>query len=402
MPNPPDTGPPRTRSDLLSLLSEACELEHGLACSYLYAAFTIKQDLAEGGITWQQQQAARTWAAQVYFVASEEMLHLAQAWNLLSAIGGTPYYLRPNFPQGSRYYPLGLPLLLEPFGCRAVRRFVYYELPRSEAPDLELCRAVGLDQPEYATVGELYELIRQGIGRLPRRTLFLGSPANQVGPELVDFPDLIKVVDRESAFRAIDMITEQGEGTRDNSVDCHYGIFRQIERQLLEYEAAAGAGPFAPARPAVVNPVAYRRGPVGAGGTQLDSDLARGVCQCFDDVYGLMLRILQYVFDASTPPDEFLRGMARRSILLMVRVIKPLGEALTRIPAGPAHPGMTAGPSFALSRHVPLPRDQAAAGLLVSERLEELANELTAFARNPAAPSSLATVGANLMDTARS
>ena len=37
----------RSRSELLKLLSEACELEHGLACSYLYAAFSLKQDLGE-------------------------------------------------------------------------------------------------------------------------------------------------------------------------------------------------------------------------------------------------------------------------------------------------------------------------------------------------------------------
>ncbi len=44
-----------TRSKLLSLLSEACELEHGLACSYLFSAFSLKQELSEG-LTWEQQR----------------------------------------------------------------------------------------------------------------------------------------------------------------------------------------------------------------------------------------------------------------------------------------------------------------------------------------------------------
>ncbi|MEX2170832.1 MAG: ferritin-like domain-containing protein [Pirellulales bacterium] len=104
--------PPQNRAELLSLLSEACELEHGLTCSYLYTAFTLKQDLREGGLTWEQLQLVRKWAAQIYFVASEEMLHLGQAWNLLAAIGGTPYYLRPNFPQDARYYPIEADLVL--------------------------------------------------------------------------------------------------------------------------------------------------------------------------------------------------------------------------------------------------------------------------------------------------
>src|SRR5262249_25647770 len=116
----PAEGPVTSRSELLSLLTEACELEHGLACSYLYTAFTLKKELAEGGLPWKRLRAARKWAAQIFFVASQEMLHLAQAWNLIAAIGGPPYYLRPNFPQGTKYYPLHLPLKLEPFGVSAL------------------------------------------------------------------------------------------------------------------------------------------------------------------------------------------------------------------------------------------------------------------------------------------
>lgn len=90
-----------SRSRLLSLLTEACELEHGLACSYLYAAFSLKQDLAEGGLTWRQLQAVRLWASEIYMIAAEEMLHLAQVWNILAAVGGSPHYGRPNFRSGA-------------------------------------------------------------------------------------------------------------------------------------------------------------------------------------------------------------------------------------------------------------------------------------------------------------
>jgi hypothetical protein len=102
MSDQPPGRPASRRSALLSLLTEACELEHALACTYLYAAFTLKQDLNEGGLDWRQLQKVRFWAAQLYFIASQEMLHLAQVWNLQAAIGGTPYYLRPNFPQSSK------------------------------------------------------------------------------------------------------------------------------------------------------------------------------------------------------------------------------------------------------------------------------------------------------------
>src|SRR5580704_2892775 len=110
----------RARSDLLTLLGEAAELEHGIACSYLYAAFSLRRDTSEGGMTWQEQQTVRGWAAKIYFIASQEMLHLALVWNLTTAIGGTPYYLRPNFPQDANYYPLRAPLSLQPFGPSAL------------------------------------------------------------------------------------------------------------------------------------------------------------------------------------------------------------------------------------------------------------------------------------------
>ena len=37
--------------------------------------------------------------------------------------------MRPNFPQGHKYYPIGLPLKLEPFSKKALKRFIFYELP---------------------------------------------------------------------------------------------------------------------------------------------------------------------------------------------------------------------------------------------------------------------------------
>ena len=65
--------PVNSRSDLLKLLCEAAELEHGIACSYLYAAFSLKRDTSEGGRTWQEQQTVRGWAAKIYFIASQEI-----------------------------------------------------------------------------------------------------------------------------------------------------------------------------------------------------------------------------------------------------------------------------------------------------------------------------------------
>lgn len=160
-----------TRARLLSLLSEACELEHALACSYLYGAFSIKRDIAEG-IGWAEQQRNRLWASRVYHVAAQEMLHFAQAWNLLSAIGGSPYYARPNFPLPARYYPLNVALVLRRLDLATIERFVYYETPvhnveGGDRAPMPPASAWPIDESfPYQSVGQLYHEIRSIIGEL--------------------------------------------------------------------------------------------------------------------------------------------------------------------------------------------------------------------------------------------
>src|SRR5215210_7670831 len=93
-----------SREALIYLLSEAAELEHVLACSYLFAAFGLKTSVDEG-LTPQELDAVGRWKDTILDVAVQEMLHLSLASNLLTAVGGAPHFYRPNFPQLSRYYP---------------------------------------------------------------------------------------------------------------------------------------------------------------------------------------------------------------------------------------------------------------------------------------------------------
>jgi hypothetical protein len=46
----------KTREELIYLLSRAAELEHGLACIYLFAAYSLKNDVSEGGMTDEQAE----------------------------------------------------------------------------------------------------------------------------------------------------------------------------------------------------------------------------------------------------------------------------------------------------------------------------------------------------------
>jgi Ferritin-like len=366
-----------TRTDLLKLLCEAAELEHGIACSYLYAAFSLKRDVSEGGMTWEEQQKVRRWAAQIYFVASQEMLHLALVWNLTTAIGGTPYYFRPNFPQGPKYYPLKVPIALEPFGTASLRRFILYEHPRNlkdEQKIKSLLTFPGEDAEDiqFGTVGELYGLIESGFRNIDEKELFIGSPTQQMDPTLVHFPDLVPVVDRASAIKAIGEITEQGEGSAHDREDSHFGAFVSILNELCESKSQ-GTG-FSPARPALRNPSADLERAYGALANPIDDPLAGRVAALFDSVYSLMLRMLAWSFEfdsAGNTPQ--LKKFCHVAIDIMPRVLLPLGEGLMLMPAGKKYPGKTAGPGFGLTRHIMLPPSSDITLQLCRERVGELA-----------------------------
>jgi hypothetical protein len=367
-----------TRTELLQLLAEAAELEHGIACSYLYAAFSLKRDLAEGGMTWPQQQMVRRWASQLYFIASQEMLHLGLVWNLTTAIGGTPYCIRPNFPQDKTYYPIRAPIALEPFGLNSLRRFILYEHPMAALAEADPDVARLLDAPgddaediDFSSIGELYSLIGSAFATLDEKALFVGSPSQQMTPDLVHFPDLIEVTDRASALRAVNEIVHQGEGGRADRVDSHYGAFVAI---LREFNKAVVEDPmFAPARPAMRNPVAMPERAYGARANPIRNPQAQQAAALFDSAYSLMLRMLawSFEFDAVGAAPQ-LAAFCATAIDLMPRVLLPLGEGLMLMPAGQKRGAETAGPGFGLARLLALPPDPTLATLRVRERLLEL------------------------------
>src|SRR5215831_6810968 len=106
-----------TREELVYLLGQACEIEHGLMCEYLYAQFSLKRRTDEG-LTEGQLARVQAWEAALIGVIKQEMLHLALANNILTAIGAAPHFERPNFPILSRWYPPDVQIALVPFGER--------------------------------------------------------------------------------------------------------------------------------------------------------------------------------------------------------------------------------------------------------------------------------------------
>src|SRR5207253_4334231 len=63
-----------SREELVYLLGQACELEHGLLCEYLYAQFSLKRDVDEG-VTPDQLARIRAREQTIIDVTKQETLH---------------------------------------------------------------------------------------------------------------------------------------------------------------------------------------------------------------------------------------------------------------------------------------------------------------------------------------
>src|SRR5215831_3875089 len=217
--------PVTTREELIYLLSRAAELEHGLACIYLFAAYSLKNDVSEGGMTDEQATMVRGWRRFLNSVAVEEMGHLAQVSNLFTAIGGAPHFKRTNFPLPPSAYPFGIRLSLEPFSQETIERFVCYEMPETgilsaeqQAPFDPIKARVLASQAalqtsleeehdddecyepfevDFKTVGEFYHKIETGFTHIPEEELFIGPPEAQANARYIDLSgDLVSIVDR--------------------------------------------------------------------------------------------------------------------------------------------------------------------------------------------------------------
>ncbi|HMI95445.1 MAG TPA: ferritin-like domain-containing protein, partial [Micropepsaceae bacterium] len=64
--------PSPSREQLLHALYEAAELEHNLMCTYLYAAFTLRDGEAEG-LSAAEAAAVARWRRSIMGVAIDEM-----------------------------------------------------------------------------------------------------------------------------------------------------------------------------------------------------------------------------------------------------------------------------------------------------------------------------------------
>jgi CDGSH-type Zn-finger protein/uncharacterized Fe-S cluster protein YjdI len=378
------------REQLLYLLAEAAEIEHCLMGCYLYAAFSLKRDEGEG-LEPHELDAVRRWRRRLLHVAVEEMGHLALVWNLTAAIGGGAHVGRPNFPVAAGFFPSGVVATLQPFCADTIAHFVYLERPREvmlESPhvvpsDYVRHSTAGRLMPsaqDYATVGELYQAVRDGLrfiaARCGEARLFCGRDSTQITTAAAALPGLRRVVDLASAQEAIDTIVTQGEGASRVVEGSHFAIFSEVAAELAELRARRPG--FEPARPVAANPV-MRRPPSPQGKVWVDEPRAAAVLDAANSAYALMLRLLSQAVGRAPAEQARCDFFVGRSLDAM-HAVTALAEQLTRMPAtrepGSPHAGIT----FAMLRDVAPLGGGSAEGVVLRERAKEVAVAVRALA----------------------
>src|SRR6185503_5218410 len=260
------------REAVLHALYEAAELEHNLMCTYLYAAFSLRTDAADGLAPDEVEPVGR-WRQALFDVAIEEMSHLTAVWNITSALGGSPRVGRGNFPIDPGYLPASVVVKLAPFNAQTLQHFIYLERPSgsderdSAAFAIEHSYVRGSEVPRltpmginYDNVGNFYTALSLGLRTLVDRCgeekVFCGDPALQISLVDFGFAGAKPVICAKTALAAFDSIVMQGEGSPRDMTGSHFQRFMSVREELLAFQRKRPG--FSPAFPAATNPVLRR------------------------------------------------------------------------------------------------------------------------------------------------
>jgi CDGSH-type Zn-finger protein/uncharacterized Fe-S cluster protein YjdI len=384
-----------SREELIHGLYEAAELEHNLMCTYLYAAFSLRQGTEEG-LSADEAAATARWRKLIIEVAVEEMGHLAAVWNITSALGGTPRFGRFNFPLEPGLLPASINVKLAPLSDAVIQHFVHLERPRDSTepegegfePELLFVRGTTKHRItpmslDYETVGAFYATMEDRLRAFAEahgdRDAFCGDPQLQLGPTELQLDGAQPVICVKTALAALESIVEQGEGAPGHSETSHCARFTQIRTELAQLRAANPA--FQPAFPAATNPVL--RPPVRkTNRVWIEEEEAARTVDVANAGYALMLRLLAYSYAL---PRGTEKGLVVGLAIDLMRAVTLLGERAARMPAGPSNPHCNAGVSFTALRDAAPFAPGVAARRFFTERFAELAAAAAALADDPRA-----------------
>lgn len=371
-----------SRIQLFSALAEASEIEHNLMCLYLYSMFSLKRSKEED-LSDKELESVMKWRKTILGVALEEMNHLTLVSNLISSIGGSPNFMRPNFPTSPGPYPAGLVIELAPFNLSTIDHFIFLERPKDEnlhdgEEFLQKHNYTRLSEKgrlmptsgDYDTVGALYEGIREAFVDLSEKIgetqLFCGSKDLQIGPLDSTLPGLTLINSKEEALKAIDTIIAQGEGATDLK-DSHFQRFLSIKNEYLELLKENPK--FEPGRHVARNPV--MRKPLNPENRVWVTDkLAARYMDLANTLYVMMLRILVQIYSIEKRPKPSKKILIDCSYILM-HGMSNIAEALTFLKSSESHPEILSGISFAMVRSL-APLERNSEKILLVERLQEI------------------------------
>ena len=324
-------------------------------------------------------------------VCVQEMTHLTIVSNLITSLGGSAHFFRTAFPIRSGYFPSDFVMNLEPFDLQTLKHFIFLERS-SEQSDKVVDTEENVDYKrgapkgrlmthggDYATVGELYETIKDGIHFLSQakapQELFCGLDTLQIKADEVKIADLKIIADETSAIESLDLIIEQGEGGTKTE-HSHFEMFCSIQ---AEYDSILIGDPgFKPARNCAKNPI-MRKPAEPAGLIWINDSKSASFLDLANALYDMMLRTLVqiYSFESRSEKD---RSKLLDSVFEFMHTLAAVGSHLTTLPAGKDYPGTTAGMSFAINRHFS-PLEQRNEILLLKERLEAITDKIQELAR---------------------
>ncbi|MGW2491528.1 ferritin-like domain-containing protein [Streptomyces sp. NPDC001606] len=364
--------PPADLAELRTYLQAALEVEHLTIPVYLTGMYTLKPGTNRPALDT------------IRSVVLEEMLHLTLAANLLNAVGGTPDIAHPRFVAG---YPAQLPfsdpslprIPLRHFSPEALDTFLLIERPRSFVRPEP-------GQTGWTSIGQFYDLIRQGLTDLEKKqqqahrdgtaahsTIFTGPPERQVGPE--DFynsgGEAFAVTDLESALLAVEVISDQGEGTDGtiwDSDDTIFGEQRQVAHYFRFKEIRTGRryGRYDQPRTEPSGPLidvswddAYAIREDAKTGHYPPQSQVRRHAETFNERYAFLLTLMEMAFTGIP--------FAMRYAVPVMLELRDLAQRLYRNPYPDpvlAAQGYHASPTFELvQEHFETARPQAAAAL---------------------------------------
>ncbi|NUP05986.1 MAG: hypothetical protein HOW73_08000 [Polyangiaceae bacterium] len=372
-----------SREHLVHALYEAAELEHNLMCTYLYAAFSLRQGVAEG-LSPEEAEAVERWRAAIIKVAVEEMGHLTAVWNITAALGAAPRFGRGNFPLDPGALPAGVVVKLAPFSESVLQHFIHLERPEGSnepdgegfAPELLFTRAARTTRltpmaMDYETVGVFYaslsKRLRAFVDRVGESAAFCGDPLLQLSQTEVALVGAKPVICAKTALNAFTAIVTQGEGAPSDAEGSHFQKFVAIREELAALKAKNPA--FSPAHPAATNPV-YRPPLRKEGRVWIENEEAAITVDLANTGYALMLRLLAYSYAVPRTSPE--KALVVDVAIGLMRAVTHLAERAARLPAGPSNPDCNAGMSFAALRDAAAMPAGASARRFIAERLTEM------------------------------